>query len=273
MNFNADDIEKASRLLDAWYEGETCRADEAWLELFFSGAGELPAELEAERGMFVALRETASEPAVMPEECKSRIGKALEAEMRRESVWRRRRILWGAAACMLLVSGVTFMARHIGMTDLPSAEAVAEVVTDSAESSGGRSMVAANVKADTDTSTFVTALGKTEEGMIASSAPAKKTVPAKRHTRPKTASDNTSDHTHGITERTGEPDRQPMYAYSYTEEEREMMSRGYRVVGNEAEARAVVGLVMARMQANVVETAYVMDDAAYRFDKVVSAPI
>lgn len=274
MNYNASDIDKAKQLLEAWYEGATDRADEAWLELFFSGAGELPAGLEAERGIFVALRESASGPVSMPEECRRSIVKALDAEIRRESVWRRRRILWGAAACMLLVSGVTFMTRHIDVTGSTAAEAIAEVATDSAEASAGRGMIAANVKADTDTSAFVTALGKAEERRIASASPAKGSSPSKRHAAQKrTGGVNLEGSERGVAEQRHDPAPQPLYACSYTEEEQEMMERGYRVVCSEAEARAVVGLVMAKMQENVVETTYVMDDAAYRFDKVVSTPI
>lgn len=274
MKNELTDIDKARRLIDLWYAGTTSRVEEEWLVNFFVAEPALPADLEDERGMFIALHDAASEPVTMPEECRIRVEKALKAEIRRESAWKRRRILWGAAACLLLVSGVTFMARHTGTGGGQQTVVLADSGKTHQETHASAENPTGNATAPADTSTLVSSHLKAPESMIANAGKKGKQASGSWHaaTKPHT----TLDYHHPVGETPAKTETScddAVYASAFTEEEQEMMARGYRVVANEEEARAVVGLVMAKMQENVVESVFVVDEAAYRLDKVISKPI
>lgn len=105
-------IEHIRTLLDLYYKGATTPAQEEELGRFFAAAGELPADMEPDRRMFLAMAD-----ARIPADLEESISKALDAKMsegrRRPTTWVHRwvRMVSGVAAAGL-IAGVTITALH-----------------------------------------------------------------------------------------------------------------------------------------------------------------
>lgn len=254
MKTETDNIIKARKLLESWYDGSAATADEVWLRGFFATAGTLPDDLEAERGMFLALDEVAGIPVSMPQEHADRLEHALDAEMRRGHIWKRRRTWISAAACLLAVTAGVFMTRYLTETPRSGPDSGMAV----AAGAGGidtlplSAQVSAGNVNGSDTAVLLTyapaATRRSEPRHVATTAAKTPKKPA-----PPTEEEQT------------EPG---MYLCAMTDEEREMEAKGYRVVRSEMEAKAVVGLVMAKMQGNVVESSFRISDITEDLDRI-----
>jgi len=258
MKTEIDNIIKARKLLEAWYDGSAAGADEAWLREFFAAAGDLPADLETERGMFLALDEAVAAPVSMPQEDADRLEQALEAEMRRGGSWKRRRIWMSAAACLLAVTAGVFVTRLLtGAPDYGPDNILA-----TASGMSGIDTLPPPVPASAGTA------GATDTAVMLACAPAvthasgplnaRTTTRAKARKRPSRPAK-------------AEQAGQEMYANAMTDDERQMEAKGYRVVRSEMEAKAVVGLVMAKMQENVVESSFRISDMTESLDRIANA--
>lgn len=236
MNDRYDDIAKARRMLADWCSGHV--GPELWLRRFFAEAGELPPDLEAERALFLALSEADSEPVEMPESLRLRVEAGVEAAMRVGSRGRwRRTIRWSAAAASLALvalSGIALLSER----DTPDfAAPLAAVATGIETPANVESPAMESAPAPRQIASAVSpARGATHKAK-----PRRKAVPAEMEAQP--ASDQSSS----------------LYA-DLCAEEAEMMARGYHVVRSDEEARAIVGLVMARMNENVAESTFMLED-------------
>lgn len=258
MKADKTNIDKARKLLDAWYGGESDAGIEAWLREFFAAADALPYDLEAERGMFLALHQAESSPVEMPQEAKSRIDEALNEEIRRERrhMWRRRSMWMTGAACLLLMVGGALTVSHIADNYREQAPSLASVIKSKVSDSlpDLTPITSAEAVADTAAAVHMTMTVENHEPTV---EPKKDVKAKKRKVRPAKSASQGSE---------------PLYASALTEEERRMEAKGYRVVRNESEARAVVGFVMAKVEENVVESSFKMSEVVERIDCVISDP-
>lgn len=227
-------------LLGRYYSGSTDGEEERRLAEFFAGAGELPADLEADRALFGAMALDESELPELPEEYGSRISEAVEAEMAAErgrrnvsAAWRRKLTAWGAAACvaLLLASAAMFMFMH----EEPKTQGVTAKVQ-------GPALTAKTVRVSEAAEAAEAAPGavKPQEKRNGRKGAVKPTVkPAVKAPRNVAA---------GYEYDAGESD---YYAGGYDAEEERLMADNYRVVDDEREAYAIVSSIFSRLEGNM----------------------
>lgn len=258
MKADKTNIDKARKLLAAWYDSESQTGSEAWLRDFFATAEALPSDLESERAMFLALQEAMTQPVKMPEDVKARLDEALEEEMRRErhSIWRRRRTWISGAACMLLLIGGALTVRNLIDNGNRQPDTLASVLKSKVTDTLPDLTPMLTSEAATDTATAVHMAKRVEQPKKI--AESEKTVKPKKHrVRPTSEAGQNGE---------------ALYANALTDEERRMEAMGYRVVRSEREAKAVVGFVMAKVEENVVESSYRVSEVVDRIDCVISDP-
>lgn len=229
-------------LLGRYYSGLTDGKEERRLAEFFAGAGELPADLEADRALFGAMALDESELPELPEEYGSRISEAVETEMGAErgrrnvsAAWRRKLTAWGAAACvaLLLASATLFMFMHEepetrGVTAKvqgPALTAKAERVSEAAEAAPDA----------------VKPQEKRNERKGAAKPTVKPAVKAPRNVAADYEYDEEdSDYSDG----------------GYDAETERLMADNYRVVDDEREAYAIVSSIFSRLEGNMALESY-----------------
>lgn len=258
MKADKTNIDKARKLLNAWYGGESQTGSEAWLREFFATTDALPADLESERGMFLALQEAVESHVTMPEKAKVRLDEALEEEMRleRRSTWRRRRVWMSCAACMLLLIGGALTVRNLIDTDHRQRASLASVLKSKVSDTLPDLTPVLTAEAAADTVAAVHIAMQVEQP--------KKITESDKAVKPKKHRVRPSKHAAQSDE--------ALYANALTVEERRMEAKGYRVVRSESEAKAVVGFVMAKVEENVVESSFRVSEVVDRIDCVISDP-
>lgn len=233
------DTYKIRILLGRYYSGCSSPDDERLLGDFFATASGLPDDLEADRALFVAMRQAADEQSEIPDRLDARIADALEAEMARDRraarTTFRRRLLWslsGAAACLLAVfAAYTFVP---GQTERVPAGAVAVNVTPVAPAAP--LAPAATASADT----------------IANTAPAPADgTPGKSRRPHKARKTRRADKADGM-------DR--------TREAEMLVAANYRVVEDEREADAIISSIFGRMESNLAQETNRVDEIGLEYE-------
>jgi len=230
---------------------------------FFVTASELPEDLEAEHRLFVGMGDVMSEamysPVDMPAEYSERIAEALDAEISREaratrssaSIWRRRILSVGGVAACLLAGWLGF--RTLTVPELPG---------DTAH----RQYAAVRKPVVTPAPTVISAASVDESMAIASaSVPASAGKSKPRMTRRSAApvKETVTDVNRECEEDTYWDDDD---MYLSPEEEARLLADNYHVVDNEREANALVSSVFARLEGNVVQESYKMQDISAQYD-------
>lgn len=276
MKFESDEIKKARLLLNCWYAGESTGSDEEWLMEFFRLHADLPADMVTDRDIFISLSDHREEPVKMPGVYRRRVESALEKEMRGsrmerpERKYRLRRVWYAAAVFLTLFAAGISVMLHDGNARLDGPEMLAGASSGVDTAAGAHAAVAKNVAGVADTTAGARGIagvvrrpsgGNGEEDVeMTSKRRENKSAGGKQVYRKKKKIEKTL------------PDACQPYD-EYAEEEAEMMARGYRVVRNNDEARAIVGLVMAKVQTNVVESGFLLDDTGYRYEEVINKPL
>ena len=263
MIMNSNKINEIRGTLDRWYAGETSPDEERGLMEFFATATELPEDLEAERRLFTGMGDVMSEvmdsPVDMPVEYSDRIAAALDAEIAREahtnrnraSTWRRRILAAGGVAACLLAGWLGF--RTVTVPELPGDTvpgqyaAVPKPTVTPAPS--GISAASAEESVAIASASVPASAGKSKPRMARRSA-----APVKE-----TAADLSSGR-----EEDSYWDEDDMYLSA--EEEARLLADNYHVIDNECEANAFVSSVFARLEGNVVQESYKMQDISAQYD-------
>lgn len=264
---NSNKINEIRGTLDRWYAGETSPDEERVLMEFFATATELPEDLEAERRLFTGMDDVLSEvmdsPVDMPAEYSDRIAAALDAEIAREahtnrsraSIWRRRILAAGGVAACLLAGWLGF--RTLTVPDLPGDTAPRQYAAVRKPTAATTATLAPSV---------ISAAPAEESVAIASAsvpASAGKSKPrmARRSAAPVK---ETTAYVSSGREEVSYWDGDDMYLSP--EEEARLLADNYHVIDNEHEANALVSSVFARLEGNVVQESYKMQDISAQYD-------
>lgn len=98
--------EEIDRLLERYYAGQTTEQEEDALLQSLRSANDLPADLQAERDLFLSLHKNMVEDVPVPEDLETELTARID---RKASAPRRRRLWWGSmAASILLLAGLGF---------------------------------------------------------------------------------------------------------------------------------------------------------------------
>lgn len=98
--------EEIDRLLERYYAGQTTEQEEDALLQTLRSADDLPADLQAERDLFLSLHKNVVEDVPVPEGLETKLTARID---RKASAPRRRRLWWGSmAASILLLAGLGF---------------------------------------------------------------------------------------------------------------------------------------------------------------------
>ena len=98
--------EEIDRLLERYYAGQTTEQEEDALLQTLRSANDLPADLQAERDLFLSLHKNMVEDVPVPEDLETELTARID---RKASAPRRRRLWWGSvAASILLLAGLGF---------------------------------------------------------------------------------------------------------------------------------------------------------------------
>lgn len=98
--------EEIDRLLERYYAGQTTEQEEDALLQTLRSADDLPADLQAERDLFLSLHKNTVEDVPVPEDLETELTARID---RKASAPRRRRLWWGSmAASILLLAGLGF---------------------------------------------------------------------------------------------------------------------------------------------------------------------
>lgn len=98
--------EEIDRLLERYYAGQTTEQEEDALLQTLRSADDLPADLQAERDLFLSLHKNMMEDVPVPEDLETELTARID---RKASAPRRRRLWWGSmAASILLLAGLGF---------------------------------------------------------------------------------------------------------------------------------------------------------------------
>lgn len=98
--------EEIDRLLERYYAGQTTEQEEDALLQTLRSANDLPADLQAERDLFLSLHKNMVEDVPVPEGLETKLTARID---RKASAPRRRRLWWGSmAASILLLAGLGF---------------------------------------------------------------------------------------------------------------------------------------------------------------------
>lgn len=98
--------EEIDRLLERYYAGQTTEQEEDALLQTLRSANDLPADLQAERDLFLSLHKNMVEDVPVPEGLETELTARID---RKASAPRRRRLWWGSmAASILLLAGLGF---------------------------------------------------------------------------------------------------------------------------------------------------------------------
>ena len=98
--------EEMDRLLERYYAGQTTEQEEDALLQTLRSANDLPADLQAERDLFLSLHKNMVEDVPVPEDLETELTARID---RKASAPRRRRLWWGSmAASILLLAGLGF---------------------------------------------------------------------------------------------------------------------------------------------------------------------
>lgn len=98
--------EEIDRLLERYYAGQTTEQEEDALLQTLRSADDLPADLQAERDLFLSLHKNMVEDVPVPEGLETKLTARID---RKASAPRRRRLWWGSmAASILLLAGLGF---------------------------------------------------------------------------------------------------------------------------------------------------------------------
>ena len=247
-DMESERIDDIKRLLDRFYSGRTDRADELRLIRFFTEAGELPPELEADKALFVSMTDINDMAVDIPEEYSDRTGLALEAEMKAERDrtsrmrWRKKAYAWSAAACLALAvtvaAGILInngTVRKDNIANVTKKETLRPTVSDSI------------LKPNESVIPQVTPVGESVSGqtLTAKAETVRTQSPAGRHKgvmvsagmRPVADTPEEDDYEDQI-------DR-------YREEEQKMLAENYYVVNDEREADAIVNSIFSRLEGNM----------------------
>lgn len=244
MNTNNNYIE-LRRLLEGWYAARLTPAEEARLYALLADPGPLPADLEADRSMILAIREAADQTVEIPAEKAQRIEAALEREMAAERMaaaatktprplWRR--WIWqGAAAVAVLAIGATFLIRT-GDNSTPEHPGLAEVTTPI---TGGTSRQTVKLQTAEDSIVVNTPIAVAPEASdIAQAEKSKK--PAKKH--------HTDKHHKGHNKRKSAAHGD---SYEYDATEARLVAANYHVVTEQREADAMLAAIFGRLESQM----------------------
>lgn len=263
---NSNKINEIRGTLDRWYAGETSPDDERVLMEFFATPTELPEDLEAERRLFTGMDDVLSEvmdsPVDVPAEYSDRIAAALKAEIAREahtnrnraSIWRRRILAAGGVAACLLAGWLGF--RTLTVPDLPGDTAPGQY---------------AAVRKPTVTATEPTAAtvirptAAEESGVIASASVQTSTDKSKSRLK-RRSSAPVKETVAAVNREQEEETYWDDDMYLSAEEEARLLADNYHVIDNECEANAFVSSVFARLEGNVVQESYKMQDISAQYD-------
>lgn len=98
--------EEIDRLLERYYAGQTTEQEEDALLQTLRSADDLPADLQAERDLFLSLHKNMVEDVPVPKDLETKLTARID---RKASAPRRRRLWWGSmAASILLLAGLGF---------------------------------------------------------------------------------------------------------------------------------------------------------------------
>lgn len=266
------------RQLDRWYAGLTTPEEESALIDLFAEARDLPADLEADRDLMLAMRASKEEKLALPQEFQRSISAAFEAEMagaepeaiglrRAPLMLRRRAIWWSVAACVAILLGCSLFGPvfHQNEPDLRE-------VTASAQPAPGADHLVDPVESrkimEYDTVTMV--------NLTAEALPA----PAKRNNSRK---ERHTASTQKIASRAAEAENfvdippvadegamsENIENLPYTPEMDDKLAK-YHVVEDEEEANLIINSIFSRMQANVEMETHKLSKSAVEYDFVIT---
>lgn len=248
MNLNNE----IRRLLDLYYKGETSKEEEKFLYDFFRTANKLPEDLEADRRLFSAFGE---EPwHEIPLEEDKKILEAINNEISRDKnpkLWKRPIFyISTAAACLLIVFLAINMA--VPQNNKEGDEPMAEL------SDKANKIEIPQIDTINDNKNFACNETKKEK-LNRISNPQQltngKNLKTETQRPEKSAALNDTQQ------------RETPY-YLTQEEEEQLIARNYRVVNDEREAFAIMNSVFSRMDGNLQESSYRIDDISDKYERV-----
>lgn len=246
------------RLLNLYYEGKTSRAEERQLEMLLSSADYLPDDLEAERHIFNLMSDGAD--LDIPDNIDMRITNALEKEIasgRSGSPWRRRLIIAASAASVIILAFIgicILLSPDNGGNNSPLLTEKEiypsqndKTLPDSSISHAGLAAADINnlkhAELKNDGSNSPTAENNQHDRTV------KKSATRDKHNASCPKKDN---------------------VYLSLEEERLLEEDNYRVVSDEREAFAIVNSVFARLNGNLIENDYRINDINDEYARVIN---
>lgn len=238
------DTDKIRILLDRYYGGTSSPDDERRLGDLLAEARDLPADLEADRALFAALRDAADCIPDIPRDADARITSALEAEMARgrraAGMTFRRRVIWtlsGAAACLLaMFAAYNFVP---GRTDSVPADAVAVNVRH--HEAPVQTVTADTVVNAAPHSPLAPAYAS---AAVDNASGPRKARRIRRHDSPGAiaSADNTADETEML------------------------IAANYHVVEDEREADAIISSIFGRMEGNLAQETNRIDEIGVEYE-------
>ena len=240
------------RLLQLYYEGKTSREEERILTSLLREAKDLPADLEAERELFTLLAETPE--VTIPQRDDNAITDALEREMKADAnasgrhtskIWRQLLSAAAVAACLILAWTIL---RNYTTNEHENREL--KLLVDIPE----------DKQLISDTSVTIINLSKAE---------------AKAHDHG-TGVKSDSSVTKKIEVKPGRPDDEAArkypdgYLYLSEEEEDLLEANNYRVVSDEQEAYAIINSVFSRLDGNIIESDYRINDINDEYARIIN---
>lgn len=239
------------RLLDRYYEGQTSVDEERRLYSLLTADDDLPEDLKADREVIKALSEY---PEVdIPEETEMKLIGRLEQEMARE----RLRAVWRKRIITSVVVAASLIAAWIGIRMLiPSAhnDSIEPLLTD----------IGKKETLISDTSITINHLAVASEGNINNQSFSKSLESREQAIRVNKKNNGTTVGTkHSVNEKSNEE-----LIYLSYEEEKELEAANYHVVNDEREAYAIMNAVFLRMDGNIQESDYRIEDISEKYERV-----
>lgn len=247
---NKDKEKEIRRLLELYYEGMTSKSEEKRLSRLLAEAEDLPQDLATDRRLFEVLSAELEMklPADKEEELMAAMEREIDAEPRR-SAWRR---LWPVAAAIAACLLLGWLSLRLVTPDTPrqqSPNVMAKGMTDqpAASDTAVTYLHMANVEKHNISDREKTTVATTDNGRT-----------EKKHVR-KTAS---------VVKAADENNREEEIYYLSREEEEQLVARNYRVVSDEREAYAIMNSVFSRLDGNIQESSYRIDDISDKYERV-----
>lgn len=254
-------------LLNRWYAAECTPAEERRLEELLLSAEDLPADLEADKALFLSLSEMADDyiEGDIPAEYVVRISEAIEAEIGnttsaetkekayvtpRRAIWFRR-IAPTVGIAAALIGGILLLRPLINPSGSAEPEKLASVA-----------------KPQPSVSPEVSAVGSVDDA-VEPASPAEISVSGSAHLANAVEKGNTYPKVRKTPEERID-DEEEDYYYLSEEEEARLAADNYRVISDECEAYAMMNTVFSRLEGYVIQEGYRMEGVTAQYEAEVT---